>query len=112
MFRLASNSLQSRLFIVFLSCMTGMVIVVSLLFYNRTTEQLNAKIRDLSSKNVSQTIGLFDLMDKGFDSLSKAISNNFDLVRLLNENPRRAARAIRYREIDHQYYRDELFLQG
>lgn len=67
--------------------MTGMVIIVSLLFYNRTTEQLRAKIHDLSSKNVAQTIGLFDLVDKGFDSLSKSISNNFDLVRLLTSHP-------------------------
>ncbi|SIR40587.1 sensor histidine kinase [Paenibacillus sp. RU4T] len=85
--RRGSNSFQTWLFIVLLSCMTGMVIIVSLLFYNRTTEQLRAKIHDLSSKNVAQTIGLFDLVDKGFDSLSKSISNNFDLVRLLTSHP-------------------------
>ncbi|QGG54554.1 cache domain-containing sensor histidine kinase [Paenibacillus sp. B01] len=82
-----SQTLQQRLFLVLLCCMTGIVIVVSLLFYNRTTEQLQRKITDLSQRNVSQTIGLFDLLDKGFDSLSKSISNNFDLVRLLQASP-------------------------
>jgi two-component system sensor histidine kinase YesM len=86
--RRGSNSIQTWLFIVLISCMTGMVIVVSLLFYNRTTDQLRAKIHELSSKNVSQTIVLFDLLDKGFDSLSKSISNNFDLVRLLTSQPK------------------------
>ncbi|SDS61274.1 two-component system, sensor histidine kinase YesM [Paenibacillaceae bacterium GAS479] len=83
--RRGSKTLQQRLFIVLLFSMTGIVIVVSLLFYNRATEQLQRKISDLSSKNVSQTIGLFDLLDKGFDSLSKSISNNFDLVRMLQD---------------------------
>ncbi len=82
-----SNSFQTWLFIVLLSCMTGMVLIVSLLFYNRTTEQLRTKIHDLSSRNVSQTIGLFDLLDKGYDSLSRAIGNNFEMARLLKANP-------------------------
>lgn len=85
--RPGSRTLQQRLFIVLLCSMAGIVLVVSFLFDNRATEQLQRKIYDLSSKNVSQTIGLFDLMDKGFDSLSKSISHNFDLVRLLQAEP-------------------------
>ncbi|WP_203232113.1 sensor histidine kinase [Paenibacillus pinistramenti] len=65
--------------------MSGLLLIVSLLYYNRTTSQVHQKISDLSTKNVSQTVGLFDLLYKGYDSLSKTLSNNFDLVRVLSE---------------------------
>lgn len=71
--------------------MSGILIVISLLFYSRTTEQFQTKISDLSRKNVSQTVDLFDLLLKGYDSLSKTIGNNFDLVRLLTESPQEPA---------------------
>lgn len=79
------HSIHNRLFLLFLCCMSGILLIVSLLYYNRTTSQFHEKIRDLSSKNVSQTIGLFDLLYNGFDSLSKTLSNNIDLVRLLDQ---------------------------
>ncbi|WP_068613429.1 cache domain-containing sensor histidine kinase [Paenibacillus tuaregi] len=80
------HSINHRLFLLFLFCMSGIVLVVSLLYYNRNTEQYHDKISDLAQKNVSQTVGLFDLLYKGYDSLSKTLSNNFDMVRKLNEN--------------------------
>lgn len=79
------HSIHHRLFLLFLFSMLGILLIVSLLYYNRTTSQFHEKIGDLSSKNVSQTIGLFDLLYNGFDSLSKTISNNVDMVRLLDE---------------------------
>lgn len=66
--------------------MSGIVLVVSLLYYNRNTEQFHDKISNLAQKNVSQTVGLFDLLYKGYDSLSKTLNNNFDMVRKLSEN--------------------------
>lgn len=66
-------------------CMSSILLIVSLLYYNRTTVQLHEKISDLSQKNVAQTAGLFTLLYKGYDSLSKSLSNNFEMVRLLNE---------------------------
>ncbi|WP_407672359.1 sensor histidine kinase [Paenibacillus sinensis] len=65
--------------------MSGILLVVSLLYYNRTTVQLHEKISDLSQKNAAQTAGLFSLLYQGYDSLSKSLSNNFDMIRLLNE---------------------------
>lgn len=65
--------------------MSSILLSVSLLYYNRTTEQLHEKISDLSQKNVAQTAGLFTLLYKGYDALSKSLSNNFEMVRLLNE---------------------------
>lgn len=67
--------------------MTGILLLISFLFYNRTTDQYHQKITDLTQKNVSQTDALFDLLLKGFDSLSKSISTNVDIIRLMQEKP-------------------------
>nr|WP_221626723.1 sensor histidine kinase [Cohnella lubricantis] len=67
--------------------MTGILLLISLLFYNRTTEQYHQKIAALTQKNVSQTDALFDLLLKGYDSLSKSISTNMDIIRLIQEKP-------------------------
>jgi len=79
------HSIHYRLFLLFLFCMSGILLVVTLLYYSRTTDQFQRKISDLSQKNVAQTVGLFDLMYDGYDSLSKSLSNNMDMVRLLTE---------------------------
>lgn len=79
------HSIHHRLFLLFLFCMSGILLIVSLLYYNRTTDQIHEKISDLSQKNVAQTAGLFSLLNKGYDSLSKSLSNNFEMIRLLNE---------------------------
>jgi len=79
------HSIHHRLFLLFLFCMSGILLIVSLLYYNRTTDQIHKKISDLSQKNVAQTAGLFSLLYKGYDSLSKSLSNNFELIRLMNE---------------------------
>jgi two-component system, sensor histidine kinase YesM len=79
------HSINHRLFLLFLFCMSGILLIVSLLYYNRTTEQYHEKISDLSQKNVAQTAGLFSLLYEGYDSLSKSITNNFEMIRLLNE---------------------------
>ncbi|MGG6313900.1 cache domain-containing sensor histidine kinase [Paenibacillus macerans] len=79
------HSINHRLFLLFLFCMSGILLIVSLLYYSRTTEQYHEKLSDLSQKNVAQTVGLFRLLYEGYDSLSKSITNNFEMIRLLNE---------------------------
>ncbi|NQX47655.1 sensor histidine kinase [Paenibacillus tritici] len=79
------HSIHHRLFLLFLFCMSSILLIVSLLYYNRTTDQLHEKISDLSQKNVAQTAGLFTLLYKGYDALSKSLSNNFEMIRLINE---------------------------
>lgn len=79
------NTIQSRLFLLFFVSMTAILLIVSGLFYNRSMNEFQDKITDLSKKNSFQTVALFDLMLKGYDSLSKSISNNFDVVRLLSQ---------------------------
>ncbi|MFC5529028.1 sensor histidine kinase [Cohnella yongneupensis] len=79
------NTIQSRLFLLFLVSMTAILLIVSGLFYNRSTNEFRGKVTDLSQKNSSQTVALFDLLLKGYDSLSKSISNNVEVARLLGQ---------------------------
>ncbi|RUS44308.1 sensor histidine kinase [Cohnella sp. AR92] len=67
--------------------MTAILLIISFLFYNRTIIQYHEKLTTLTQKNVSQTDALFDLLLRGYDSLSKSISSNMDLIRLLQEKP-------------------------
>ncbi|MFB5762338.1 cache domain-containing sensor histidine kinase [Paenibacillus medicaginis] len=90
------QSIHHRMFILFLFCMSGIVLAVSLLFYNRTTVQFHDKISDLARKNVSQTAGLFDLLLNSYNSLTKSITNNLDLVRLLGTETDHQPEAVAY----------------
>ncbi|MBO7745686.1 sensor histidine kinase [Paenibacillus sp. MWE-103] len=89
------HSIQYRLFVLFLISMSAIVLTVSILYYNRTTVQFHQKISSLSKQNVSQTAGLFDLLLKGYDSLSKAVIGNNDLARILS-NPQVDSPAVDY----------------
>lgn len=79
------RSIHHRLFVLFLVCMTAILLIVTVLFYNRTTTQFHDKLGEIARKNVSQTAGLLDLLLASYDSLSKSISTNADIVRLVAE---------------------------
>ncbi|WP_027091385.1 cache domain-containing sensor histidine kinase [Cohnella thermotolerans] len=85
------HSINSRLFLLFVFCMTGILLLISFLFYNRTIVQYHHKLADITQKNVSQSGALFDLLLRGYDSLSKSISTNMDMIRLLQEKPENPA---------------------
>lgn len=79
------HSINNRLFLLFLFSMAGMLLVVSILYYNRTTVQVHDKVSHVSQQNVTQTVALFDLLLKGYDSLTKSVTGNTDLTRLLGK---------------------------
>ncbi|WP_411348373.1 sensor histidine kinase [Paenibacillus sp. WLX2291] len=79
------RSIHHRLFVLFLVCMTAILLIVTVLFYNRATTQFHDKLGEIARKNVSQTAGLLDLLLASYDSLSKSISTNADIVRLVAE---------------------------
>jgi len=79
------HSIHSRLFWMFLSSMMTLLILVSVVYYQKTTNVIYTKISDLAEKNLSQTVGLFDLLLEGHYSITKAINSNFELLRLLEE---------------------------
>ncbi|WP_326998731.1 sensor histidine kinase [Cohnella kolymensis] len=77
------RSIHSRLFLLFLASMLSLLFVVSVLYYQRATEQIRNRIADIADKNISQTVGLFDLLLKGYDSVTKTLNSNDELMRLL-----------------------------
>lgn len=79
------RSIHSRLFLLFLTCMTAILILVSFLYYSRALAIIHSKISDIAQKNISQTAGLFDLMLEGYNSVTKSLNSNYELTRLLKE---------------------------
>ncbi|MCJ8012558.1 sensor histidine kinase [Paenibacillus sp. KQZ6P-2] len=79
------RSIHNRLFLLFMGCMTGILILMSILYYNRTLSIIHSKVSDIAEKNISQTAGLFNLMLQGYNSLSKSLNSNYELTRLLQE---------------------------
>ncbi|NOU96733.1 HAMP domain-containing protein [Paenibacillus sp. LMG 31456] len=77
------NSIHNRLFLLFLTCMLVLLFIVSFLYYQKTTEIIHGKINDLAEKNISQTVGLFDLLLQGYDSVTKALNSNYEMLRLI-----------------------------
>lgn len=95
------HTIHSRLFLLFLFSMLSILLIVSLLYYKRSTDQLHQKIGEIAQKNASQTVQLFNLLLQGYDSLSKSVSGNFDLLRLLDQsNQSPAVKAINERTIN------------
>ncbi|CAI6075516.1 cache domain-containing sensor histidine kinase [Cohnella sp. JJ-181] len=79
------QSIHGRLFLIFLFSMLGLLLVVSLVYYQRATEQIRDKVGVIAEKNISQTVGLFELMLKGYDSVTKSLNSNNELMQLLQQ---------------------------
>jgi hypothetical protein len=80
------RSIHGRLFLIFLFSMLGLLLIVSFVYYQRATDQIRDKMNVVAEKNISQTVGLFDVMLKGYDSVTKSLNSNNELMRLLR-NP-------------------------
>ncbi|MFC3799405.1 sensor histidine kinase [Cohnella sp. GCM10012308] len=79
------QSIHGRLFLIFLFSMLGLLLIVSLVYYQRATEQIRDKVGVIAEKNISQTVGLFELMLKGYDSVTKSLNSNNELMQLLQQ---------------------------
>ncbi|MCU6712096.1 sensor histidine kinase [Paenibacillus sp. J5C_2022] len=79
------DSIHGRLFPIFLLSMLGLLLVVTVVYYNRATDQIREKVSAMAEKNISQTVGLFDLMLQGYDSVTRALNSNNELVRMLQQ---------------------------
>ncbi|GGO09555.1 cache domain-containing sensor histidine kinase [Saccharibacillus kuerlensis] len=77
------NTIYGRLFPVFLFSLLGLLLIVSLVYYQRATEQVREQVGTLAEKNMSQTVALFDQLLDGYDSLTKTLGSNGELMRLL-----------------------------
>lgn len=79
------HSIHNRLFLLFLSSMTALLLIGSFIYYQKITDIIHGKISDMAEKNISQTAGLFNLLLKGYDSVTKSLNSNYELLRLLQE---------------------------
>lgn len=79
------QSIHGRLFLIFLFSMLGLLLIVSFVYYQRASEQVRDKVGVIAEKNISQTVGLFELMLKGYDSVTKSLNSNNELMHLLQQ---------------------------
>ncbi|OMF27638.1 hypothetical protein BK133_19305 [Paenibacillus sp. FSL H8-0548] len=94
------RSFGTRLFLLFSACSLCLLIVFSLTYSKRLTEQTNSMLGDAAFKNVSQAREHVELLLKGYDSLSRSIVTNTDIQRLLDKKESNSAvRAINDRTI-------------
>ncbi|WP_028545876.1 sensor histidine kinase [Paenibacillus taiwanensis] len=77
------RTIHGRLFILLFISMMSLLLIVSLLYYKRATDLFHTKISSIAEKSVSQTVSYYDLLLKGYDSLTKSITGNLDIQRLL-----------------------------
>ncbi|WP_168118631.1 sensor histidine kinase [Paenibacillus sp. HB172176] len=80
------QTIPGRLFLIFLLSMVLLLIIVNVVYYNRAADQIRDKVGVISEKNISQTVGLFDLLLQGYDSVTKTLNSNVELVRLLQQH--------------------------
>ncbi|MCQ4088286.1 sensor histidine kinase [Saccharibacillus sp. JS10] len=79
------NTIYGRLFPVFLFSLLGLLLIVSLVYYQRATEQVRDQVGTLAEKNMSQTVALFEQLLDGYDSVTKTLGSNGELMRLLRQ---------------------------
>lgn len=79
------QSIHGRLFPMFLLSMLGLLLIVTVVYYHRATEQVRDKVSAISEKNITQTVDLFDLLLRSYDSVTKSLNSNNELIRLLQQ---------------------------
>ncbi|MDK8182196.1 sensor histidine kinase [Paenibacillus sp. UMB4589-SE434] len=77
------RTIHGRLFILLFISMMSLLLIVSVLYYKRATDLFHTKISSIAEKSVSQTVNYYDLLLKGYDSLTKSITGNLDIQRLI-----------------------------
>lgn len=109
------NSLNVRLFLLFLSCMMALILAFGVLYYHKLTGIIHNQTEEMAEKNISQTVDLFDLLLKGYDSLTKSLNSNYEMLRLIKErdNGNSALNVINERTITNNlgavyYSRDDI----
>ncbi|MCR8645173.1 sensor histidine kinase [Paenibacillus sp. N1-5-1-14] len=81
-----SNAISVSVFRWFLLYNVVLFSVITFGYYKTTTDQINAGIAEVSRRNVLQAADHFGLLMKGYDSISKSITANLDIQRLLSRD--------------------------
>lgn len=77
------RSFRTRLFILLIISMVSLLSIVSYLYYRQATDQYHTKVNEIAEKNVHQTMQVYDLLLNSYNSLSKSLIANADLLRIL-----------------------------
>lgn len=83
--KLRWNTISVRLFIWFLLSTLFLLCILTGIFYTYSTNQLSRRIAEIARKNVSQSSDNFRLLAEGFNSLTKSITANSDVQRILTD---------------------------
>lgn len=98
--KISFRTFRSRIFLILLFSFIGISIVLSFIYYQVTSKQLEATLSDAGMKNVKQASEHIDLLLQGYDSLSKSIITNTDIQNLVGkQNKNSAVKAINDRTI-------------
>jgi len=81
------NSFGFQIFIWFLLCSFILLLAYSFVSYKRTADQQSKRVSEIAVKNALQSSQYMDLLGSGYDSLSKSITGNFDIQRLIQNEP-------------------------
>lgn len=81
-FKLWNNTIGARLFILFFGFSLALLILLTSVYYNRATKQINGKVGDVAVRSTMQASAHLDLLLKGYNTLSKSIAGNPEIQRL------------------------------
>lgn len=82
--RLRLHSFGTQLLLWFLLSALALLIGLSSIFYHYTTSQIDLRVGEAAQRNVSQAMDNFSLLVRGYDSLTKSITGNPEIQRLLS----------------------------
>jgi|GEM_PF-84649 Predicted signal transduction protein with a C-terminal ATPase domain len=77
------RTFRARLFILLIISMISLLSIVSYLYYRQASAQYHNKVTEIAEKNVKQTMQVYDLLLDNYNSLSKSLVGNADMLRIL-----------------------------
>ncbi|BBH20343.1 sensor histidine kinase [Paenibacillus baekrokdamisoli] len=75
------KSLRFRMFVLFFICSLILLTLMTGLYYQRSAEQINARVGAVALRNVSQASQSVDLLLRGYSALTKSVASNPDIQR-------------------------------
>lgn len=100
MAHLWKNTIGSRLFMLFFGLSMALLIILTSVYYNRATKQINGKVGEVATRNVVQAGMHLDLLLKGYKTLTKSIAGSPEIQLLASRTENnQAIRAIKDRTI-------------
>lgn len=77
------RTFRARLFILLIISMISLLSIVSYLYYRQATTQYHDKVTEIAEKNVKQAMQVYDLLLDSYNSISKSLVGNADMLRII-----------------------------